>query len=533
MTDTTTYPIGMPREPQEKRRRGGVIAVVATVVVVVLIAGGGFAAWRFLAGDGPRPAEVLPTSTFAVVSVDLDPAGGQKLEAIRTLRKIPSFREHSGITADSDLVKELFDASIGRDCKNLSYATDVKPWIGLRAAAAGVELADKKPVLAVVVQVKDRDAAQKGFTQIQQCAEKQKSPFGFAVGQDYVVVTDTTAHAGEILAAGVKTPLSQSPEYQKWTESAGGAGVVNAYAAPQLPQVAGDLIAQELGAGVFGGTAKSGKGKATGPGAELTQALKGFRGAAAVLRFHDSGLELSFAGGTASPVSAGPSVGDHVAALPKDTVVVLAGATNAQSLNRLKSQLGGGAAAGLGADPGRIVEQLTGLRFPQDVATLLGTSFSVSLGGDAPRDLTRIKDPRDLPFGVLVHGNAPRIKGLVARVEARTGQRLSSIPATLKSTNGKVALASSPSYAADLLRSGSLGDEDSFKNAVPHAADSPFVVYASLSDSWSTAIADAVRRQGGKDGAEIAADVKALDALGLSTWTKDGDSHGLLRVTLK
>ena len=91
------------------RRRGGIIAVVASVVVVVLVAAGGFAAWRFLSGGGPRPAEVLPASTFALVTVDLDPSGGQKVEAIKTLRKFPTFRDKSGLQPDSDPLKRLFE----------------------------------------------------------------------------------------------------------------------------------------------------------------------------------------------------------------------------------------------------------------------------------------------------------------------------------------------------------------------------------------------------------------------------------------
>src|SRR5690348_17281787 len=106
---TTELPELQPDPPTERRSsKRGIVAVVASVVAVVLIAGGGYAAWQFFAGGGPRPAEVLPSSTLALVTVDLNPSGGQKVEAIKTLRKFPSWRKRTGITPDSDVLKAIF-----------------------------------------------------------------------------------------------------------------------------------------------------------------------------------------------------------------------------------------------------------------------------------------------------------------------------------------------------------------------------------------------------------------------------------------
>ena len=100
MSDHTTVMPEYQPEPepgsQPPRRSRGVIAVIASVVAVVLVAGGGYAAWQFFAGGGPRPAEVLPASTFGLVTLDLDPSGGQKVEAIKTLRKFPTSARRPG-----------------------------------------------------------------------------------------------------------------------------------------------------------------------------------------------------------------------------------------------------------------------------------------------------------------------------------------------------------------------------------------------------------------------------------------------------
>lgn len=521
MSDSAAPLPGLPARPPA-RRRGGLVAVVATVVVVVLIAGGGVVAWRFLGGSGPRPAEVLPASTFAVVSLDLDPSGGQKLAAITTLRKLPSFRDHTGITADTDLVKALYEGTVGHDCPSVDYARDVKPWIGQRAALAGVTLADTSSAPAFVLQVGDRGAATAGLTKLQACESARRSNFGFTVTGAYAVLSDTAEHARAIAAAGAAAPLAQDPTYRKWTAEAGGAGIVNAYAAPSSVAALQKLFAARLGALRVPGAAN--------PATGLTQALRGFRGSAAVLRFHDSGLELSFAGGNATPPGKQLSVADHVGALPADTAGVLAAAVDTSSLTRAV-RTGAGATGGL--DLARTFQKVTGLRFPGDLATLLGSSFSVSLGGQAPARLSAVKSPADLPLGVLVHGDQARIKALVGRVASRTHTRLADLPATMASGNGKVALASSRAYADELLKQGSLGSSRTFTDAVPHP-QSPFVLYLSLQgNGWGPALADEARRSGGKDGAEVASDLQALRALGFSVWNADGDSHGLLRVTVK
>jgi len=101
----------MPSSQAARSRRSprALLAVVASFVTVVVIAGGGYAALQFFAGGGPRPAEVLPASTFALVTLDLNPSGGQKIEAIKTLRKFPAFRDQVGLKPESDVIKAIFE----------------------------------------------------------------------------------------------------------------------------------------------------------------------------------------------------------------------------------------------------------------------------------------------------------------------------------------------------------------------------------------------------------------------------------------
>ena len=72
-------PLTGQRSPGSRRRA---LLAGATVVGLAVVGAGAWAAVSFFS-TGPQPAEALPASTLAYASVDLDPSGGQKLEALR------------------------------------------------------------------------------------------------------------------------------------------------------------------------------------------------------------------------------------------------------------------------------------------------------------------------------------------------------------------------------------------------------------------------------------------------------------------
>ncbi len=513
MYDTTLEPT--QPEPAARKPRG-VLAVVGSVVAVVLVSGAGYAAWQFFGTGGSRPAEVLPDSTVALLSVDLDPSGGQKIEAIKTLRKLPSWNKRVGATADTDLVKAIFDEAVkDSPCKALDYERDVKPWIGQRAAVGGVLLGDGTTVPVLALQVTDSEKARSGFAEVASCSQS-KDDFGWALADGYIVGSDSTQHAEVVVAAGRKTPLSASADYQKWTEESGGAGIVNAYAGPKAGVAFADLLGSQGNLGAGG----------EDPSKELAKTLKDFKGAAATVRFADGGLELSYAAGGRPGLEAGP-VGEHVAALPKDTAAALAVSVPAKAWDQ---QLGSDAAFG-GLLEG--FTSSTGLKVPEDLVTLFGDSLSISLGGDAPADLDAIRGPQDVPFGLLTRGDEAKIRAVITKVERRTGLRLSELPATVASGEHKVAIASSADYAQQLLADGSLADSETFQGVVPELARAQAVAYVSFDNGWVSALRKSAAVDKDPDTIEVMDDVAALRALGISSWA-DGDvSRGLVRISLR
>lgn len=488
------------------------LVVVAAVLAVVLIAGGAFAAWHLFLGDGPRPAEVLPASTFALVTVDLDPSGSQKVAAIKTLRKFPSWRKRTGPTTDPDLMKSVVNQLLqDGPCESLDYESDVKPWIGSRAGLGGVLLEGDGPAPVLTLQIKDRDKARAGFARVAECAGAE-GDFGWTLTDDYVIASDSTAHAKAIASAGERSHLAAEPGFQEWTEKAGGAGVLNLYLAPEAPAVATDLI------GDFPPGLRSGKGQG------MSEALKDFEGAAAVLRFADGGLELSVASAAEESVEDVPTVSEQVKTLPEDTAALVALAVPEGAIAKLGENAQDDTGMG-------VLGGLTGLDLPKDLQTLLSQSFSLSLGGRAPSDLESIDGAEDLPLGALLHGDAAEIESVVDKLERRSGGMLGDLTTT--SDDDKVAVATTPTYADLLLARGALQDDEGFEQTVRHVDDAQALVYLDLDGEWARRLTETLSQQDDKGTQELAGNLSVLRGLGASAWTEGDTSRALIRLSVE
>jgi hypothetical protein len=244
--------------------------------------------------------------------------------------------------------------------------------------------------------------------------------------------------------------------------------------------------------------------------------------------FDDGGVELAFAGG-GLPQRGDQTVAEHVGGLPKDTAAVLAVAVPPDALEDLGSEES--------SEKGwTFLENFlmpgSGLALPEDLLTLLGSSLSLSVGADAPSDLAEVAGLGDLPLGLLVHGDDVKIKQVIAKLEAMAGMRLSDLPATVASEDGKVAAASTSAYADDLLADGSLGDAESYRDVVGHADEAQAVAYVSFENGWLDALRG-LADEGDKEVREVMQNVEVLRAVGASAWNEGDTSHGQIRVSLR
>src|SRR3712207_2879500 len=121
-------------EPAERSRRGrGGLVAGGAAAVVALGAAGAWGVASFMSG-GQEAAEVVPADALAYVSLNLDPDGGQKLEAYRTLKKFPALQKYlDASSGGEDLRRALVEPILAEaDCPGVTFEDDVAPWLGDR-----------------------------------------------------------------------------------------------------------------------------------------------------------------------------------------------------------------------------------------------------------------------------------------------------------------------------------------------------------------------------------------------------------------
>jgi Protein of unknown function (DUF3352) len=530
-------PIGRDPKSTTVGRRKLLLAGVA-VVGLGAVGAGVWAAASFLA-TGAQPDEALPASTLGYASIDLDPSGGQKIEAFEVLRKFPAFRDKVGLDAEDDIKKYIFDkAGLADECPGLDYESDLEPWLGDRAAVAAVEL-DEEPVPVAVLQVTDADAAATGLATLGDCGGGQ--PVGWEIDGEWAVVAETAALAREVAAETAKGALAEDPDYRQWTGEVGDAGVLNLYAAPE----AGDYLADHLGdlfpVGPMMGMSGAGS-SGVGPGSaayssevevepelpdEMLEGLRNFRGMAATLRFDDGALELESVGDAAALRQSyyDTEAGDDVlASLPADTAAALgvgfADGWGQQLLDEVTRSLGGGEQAEAMV---RQAEQWTGLELPEDLETLFGDSTVLAVGADFnPEGLEDGTGPGDIPIGLKVRGDAAEVERVLDKIRTRLGAM--GAPLRSRADGDVVAVGPSDAYLAKLLEDGALGDSAVFQDVVRESERSGVILFVNFDagGDWLAALAE---------DREAAANLEPLEAFGVSSW-QDGDTaHGMMRVT--
>lgn len=570
---TTPVPPGEPEylgdaEPPSvteatRGRRPGRVAVLglAAAGVAGVVALGGWTALSLMA-SGTQPATALPADTLAYLSVDLDPSAGQKLEAVRMLEKFPAVDEELGLDASDDLRRWAFDRSGLAQCPGVDYDEDVAPWIGDRAAFAVVPGADdvkgsQAPEVVVALQVSSTEEATAALADLADCTiadGPRKHEPGVAAGEGYVVIAESTEVAEAAVDGAADASLADDATFQRWTEEAGEAGIATGYLSPEAPAQlealareleshahnggyagldAGNGPAGSLGHSFDLGAGPLGSGLGGGPGI-AGGVTEDFEGAAAVLRFADETLELEVAGGGLPEGSAPGQDGTDVTELPATTGAAAAWAFEegwfSTALDTF-TELSGG----LPLDPMfRLVESRTGLSLPEDAETLLGDSLALAVdsGIEAGPALER-EDLSRLPAGVRVSGDPDEILAVVDKVRARLGARTDEL--VVQSGDGVVAFGLDRDYVETLAGAGDLGDAAAFRDAVPQADRAGGVLFVDFSagDGWVERLVEDYGDARADGSAELAANLRPLEALGISSWTDDGVQRGLLRLTTR
>lgn len=519
--------------PKSGGRFGGRALVVTGAAVggAALLGGGVWAAMSFL-GAGPQPAEALPDSTIGYVSIDLDPSGKQKIEGIKTLRKFEAFRDEVDLDPDADLRKELFDL-IQEDagCDSVDYDDDVEPWIGKRAGFAAVDLGGDEPVPAIVVQASNANKAEKGVEAIKECFGGDAT--GYAIKGDWLILAEDQDTADELLEATEKASLADDEDYQKWTDEVGDPGFVNLYAAPEAGPFISDLIVNELDSDdyvTYGDEpVPPADDKST---EEIEKAFEDFQGMAGTIRFADGSVELEVAGQTGgdeatAAIGAGDAGDDVLATLPDDTAAAYGVGFGEDWFEPVVEQLLAATGEDLTFDEAIAdLESESGLALPEDAETLAGESLAIAVGGDIDADTFDNGDPSEIQAGLKVKGDPDDIEQVLDKLRPQIEEEGESL--VFKENDDTVAIGVNQDYVDTLTEEGDLGDDDTFKAVVPDADDASSILYVNFdaSDDWLDTL---LRDLGAPD--ELVTNLAPLSAVGISSWTEDDTTHGLLKVT--
>lgn len=534
-------------------RRGGAkkgLLVGGGVAALALLGVGAWAAVSFFA-TGAQPAEALPADTLGYVSVDLDPSGGQKIEALRTLNKFPAFEDEVGIDTDDDIRQAIFEEiEDGLDCAGLDYGDDIEPWLGDRAAVAAVDTGGDEPAPVFVLQVKDADAAEKGLAAISDCAGEDA---GWSIDGDWVVVAETGEIAETVTEDAAKGSLADDEDFQKWTGEAGDAGIVTMYAGPALgdylAEHADELLGFPFGMMTVGMSMEcvaSPDGVSGSPdddcydsdtespstlvSDEMKQTFEDFQGAAGVVRLDDGAFELEFA---ADAEVAGNSLlesnagGDTIATLPGDTALAIGiGFSEGWFRDVLEiyaPYLGGGEDLDTLLDE---IETETGLTLPDDIETVFGDSAALAVSSDFdPESFFESADGSDVPVALKVDGDPEEIEAVLEKLRDQFPSDETVLFGT-DSEGDTVVIGPNEDYRQQVLEDGDLGDNDVFQDVVREVDDASAVFFVNV-DEIEKAIADAL---GDGDG-EFLDNLEPISGFGISGWVDDGVSHSVARLT--
>ncbi|GAB3265419.1 DUF3352 domain-containing protein [Nocardioides dilutus] len=544
---------GRPVETSAARGGGGLrkgLLVAGGVVGLAAIGVGAWAAVSFIT-TGPQPAEALPDSTLAYLSIDLDPSGGQKIEALRTLNKFPAFEDEVGIDADDDIRKAIFDEIQGElDCDGLDYEDDVEPWLGDRAAVAAVDSGGDTPDPVFVLQVKDKDAADKGMKAIQDCAtaEGGDAEGGWSIEGDWAVIAETDKIAESVTEDAAKGSLADDEDFQKWVGEAGDSGILTMYAGPALGDYLADnaenLFGFPFGAsleciaspdGVSGSPDDDCYEGDSGPtqspiSDELEQKMKDFKGMAGVLRFDDGSVELEFAGDgevAGSSLLASDAGGDTISSLPEDTAAAI-GVGFSQGwfgdlLEMYAPYLGGG------EDLDSLLDDLeteTGLVLPDDIETLFGDSAALALGSDFdPEAVFESSDGADVPVALKVDGDPEEIEAVLDKLRDQLPPDETLVLDT-DSEGDTVVIGPNEDFRKEVLDNGGLGDNEVFKDVVREVDDASVVLFVNINE-----LEDLIEESMGEFDQDFVDNVKPVSGFGVSGYVDDGVAHSVMRLT--
>jgi hypothetical protein len=500
----------MVTAPAPSGGTGRTALIAGGAAAAVLLVGGGVYAYSVSGNDTSEALDCyIPASAAFFLEVDADPSAGQKSDAFKIARKFPTL---GAPTDHEDLRRWLVEAAeSGQDTTDQRWK-EIEKWIGDRVAVAvmpgGSDSATAVPLIAM--QAEDEGAAESFLKKASAQQQAQSgSPLDYVVSDGWVYVRTGEEESGPktqaLLDEAKRSSLFDSKTYQQDMKTVGEKGILSGWV--DVAKVAPLVETANAQAGNLDSRTQM-KGL-------IEQGIAGH--GAWALRFDGDAVEVT---GEMRDVS--PKTGQQgeagVAKLPDDTLMAFGVTGMGKTLTGVWQQA---LQASGGQDPTQMLSQLEqayGLSLPDDLEALLGTSFTLAVGGSGTVVAPEI--------GAKVVTDASDTAGPLQALSKLMTQ--AGMPLQHSTTEGGYTIATTSGYAKKLGTDGNLASTDRFKKAVPKADGAGMVLYADVAGILKT-YGEALTQ-----GMPVPPELSKIDAIGLSSTVKDnGDSSFSLRLTTR
>jgi Protein of unknown function (DUF3352) len=213
--DITLADVTTTASPVAVKRPKSFLFLAAAAAVALVISVGAYFGYNLVFG-GPQPAERMPASAFAYLSVDLSPGLDQTSKLAKLAKKLPQTGSEKSPKAG---LEKAFD---GLDLKDLDVKRDLSAWLGNRVGVAAWAGGHQQVYGLLALESTDDEAATAGLKRIKDAV---KGRFGFTVHDGFALAAfggeDAQAAADAAAAEAAASPLSESAKYaeaRKWLE---------------------------------------------------------------------------------------------------------------------------------------------------------------------------------------------------------------------------------------------------------------------------------------------------------------------------
>ncbi|MGO0576504.1 DUF3352 domain-containing protein [Ornithinimicrobium panacihumi] len=456
----------------------GLLMVGAGVGAALLIGGGAWAATNFFGGGGDQPDSVLPASAAMYARVDLDPAAGEKVAAVRFFQGLDA-ETKARLNAGEwrEYVWEKLTEEGGNPA-GLDYEKDIKPWLGDRLGIA-VMPGTEEPLPVVALQVKDGEKALETMDRLKAAATEEPMEMDYWVADDYLVMTQA-GQADAVKAAVEAGTLDELDTFRSDMDDLGNLGIASYwYDMERFVDMADEVsaLAEE------GVTELGAAGTVNDLSAGLTDAQKELMTGrnAGTVRLNPDSIEVHGIGrgvqGLAMPSDGGTA--RIVNELPADTVVALSLENGDDWVQSVWDAVGK-------LDPDSLKTATdeaaaSGFTLPDDIKTVLGDSMSLSVGPGIVEAANTMSGTETglpaLPIAYRVQTDATKVNTLLSDAGLP--------PTTLaqRTDDGILTLGLHQPYVDGAATAGDrLGDNAGFKAAVADADKAQSIFYVNVNE---------------------------------------------------